>query len=131
VALLPKMTCDLKHQMGLCHPVPHFPHTSTVEVTFETLEYIAAHCNTPLPEYSLMFFRLRFAIATHCNTLQHTATHCNTLQHTATHCNTLQHTEKHFAHQRCGACRRRTVGSRRRWQGGGGGGSGRRIRRQF
>jgi len=30
-------------------------------------------------------------LATHCNTLQHTATHCNTLQHTATHCNTLQH----------------------------------------
>jgi len=27
-------------------------------------------------------------IATHCNTLQHTAIHCNTLQHTATHCNT-------------------------------------------
>ena len=27
-------------------------------------------------------------LATHCNTLQHTATHCNTLQRTATHCNT-------------------------------------------
>jgi len=27
-------------------------------------------------------------VATHRNTLQHTATHCNTLQHTATHCNT-------------------------------------------
>jgi len=26
-------------------------------------------------------------IATHCNTLQHTAALCNTLQHTATHCN--------------------------------------------
>ena len=34
-------------------------------------------------------------LATHCNTLQHTATHCNTLQHTATHCNTLQHTATH------------------------------------
>ena len=61
-------------------------------------------------------------IATHCNTLQHTATHCNTLQHrmhdmircvwhwraaatylhncntlqhTATHCNALQHTATH------------------------------------
>jgi len=34
-------------------------------------------------------------MATHCNTLQHTATHCNTLQHTATHCNTLQHTATH------------------------------------
>ena len=31
-------------------------------------------------------------VATHCNTLQHTAAHCNTLQHTASHCNTLQHT---------------------------------------
>ena len=48
-------------------------------------------------------------VATHCNTLQHTATHCNTLQHTATHCmttlvqthccsthcNILQHSTKH------------------------------------
>ena len=34
-------------------------------------------------------------LATHCNTLQHTATHCNTLQHTATHCNTLQHNATH------------------------------------
>ena len=31
-------------------------------------------------------------IATHCNTLQHTATQCNTMQHTAQHCNPLQHT---------------------------------------
>jgi len=31
-------------------------------------------------------------IATHCNTLQHTATH---LQHITTHCNTLQHTAAH------------------------------------
>jgi len=31
-------------------------------------------------------------IATHCNTLNHTATHCNTLHHTAPHCTTLQHT---------------------------------------
>ena len=29
------------------------------------------------------------SLATHCNTLQHTATHRNTPQHTATHCNTL------------------------------------------
>ena len=38
---------------------------------------------------------LELWIATHCNTLQHTATHCNALQHTATHCNTLQHTATH------------------------------------
>jgi len=32
-------------------------------------------------------------VATHCNTLQHTATHYNTLQHTAVHTDThtLQH----------------------------------------
>ena len=39
--------------------------------------------------------RLDNTLATHCNTLQHTATHCNTLQHTATHsithCSMLQH----------------------------------------
>ena len=35
---------------------------------------------------------MSITIATHCNTLQHTATHCKTLQHTATHCNTLHHT---------------------------------------
>jgi len=51
--------------------------------------------------------KLRVRLATHCNTLQHTATHCesvlqhtathcNTLQHTATHCNTLQHTATHY-----------------------------------
>jgi len=58
--------------------------------------------------------RCEVVMATHCNTLQHTATHCNTLQHTvfitrcevdmrhgdtlqhtATHCNTLQHTATH------------------------------------
>ena len=38
---------------------------------------------------------MMLVIATHCNTLQHTATHCNTLQHTVTHCNTLQHTATH------------------------------------
>ena len=35
------------------------------------------------------------ATATHCHTLQQTATHCHTLRHTATHCNTLQHTATH------------------------------------
>jgi len=35
-------------------------------------------------------------VATHCNTLQHTAAQCNTLQHIATHCNTLQHTATHL-----------------------------------
>jgi len=34
----------------------------------------------------------RIPIATHCNTLQHTATHCNTLHHIATHCNKLHNT---------------------------------------
>jgi len=37
-------------------------------------------------------------LATHCNTLQHTATYCNILlklQHTATYCNALQHTATH------------------------------------
>jgi len=35
------------------------------------------------------------SLATHCNTLQHTATHCNTLQHTVTYCNTLPHIVTH------------------------------------
>ena len=35
------------------------------------------------------------AVATYCNTLQHTTTHCNSLQLTATHCNSLQHTTTH------------------------------------
>jgi len=38
---------------------------------------------------------LQVDIATHCDTLQHTAPHCNTLQHTATHRNTPQHTVTH------------------------------------
>ena len=70
----------------------------------QRLQHTAAHCNilqhtsahrnklqmleSQLPQCS----RFSSTIATHCNTLQHTATHCNTLQHTATHCNTLQHT---------------------------------------
>ena len=74
--------------------------------------------------------RLDICVATHCNTLQHTATHwnvfgevkarhmcCITLQHTATHCNlfgetkarhmccnTLQHTATCLASQRRNIC---------------------------
>ena len=79
-----------------------------------TLKYAATNGNT-------LQNAATHCVATHCNTLQHTAwaklrtathlsaintmkglgfrqhntTHCNTLQHTATHCNTLQHTATH------------------------------------
>jgi len=75
------------------------------------LQRTATHCNalhraathgnlcalTRLREGALLAQEtyLHKTLATHCNTLQHTATHCNTLQHTATHCNTLQHTATH------------------------------------
>jgi len=48
----------------------------TASLSFRcTLQLTATHCN----------------IATHCNTLQHTATHCNTLQRTSPRCTPLQH----------------------------------------
>jgi len=56
-------------------------------------------CHTHKQEsWSCYMGTTRYAHATHCNTLQHTATHCNTLQHTATHRNTLQHTAMIMLH---------------------------------
>ena len=53
--------------------------------------------------YQLFVRTCRVCVATHCNTLQHTATHCK-LQHTAKHCNALQHTATH-----CNTLRRTTT----------------------
>ena len=55
--------------------------------------FIATHCNT-LQHTATPYNPLQHT-ATYCNTLQHTATHYNTLQHSATPCNTLQHTATH------------------------------------
>ena len=53
--------------------------------------------NAPLKWCSKKHYTLlKRALASHCNTLQHTATYCNTLQHTATHYNTLQHSATHY-----------------------------------
>jgi len=64
---------------------------------------MATHCNTLQHTAT---YTTHFCILS-CSTLQHTATHYNTLQHTATHCNTLQHTATHFCIlSRCvGCCR--------------------------
>jgi len=71
-----------------------------------SLQHAAKHCNTPHHTHDLAVdvgVAARQRIATHCNTLQHTATYCNTLQHTTTHCNTLQHTTSYESP--CGGCR--------------------------
>jgi len=61
---------------------------------------LATHCNTLQHTATclsvlmqMMFFHMYDGLGG--NTLQHTATHCNTLQHTATHRNKLQHTATH------------------------------------
>jgi len=56
------MNCNLRHHMGLRHPV------SAVNIHIIIIIGDAVR---------------------HCNALQYTATRCNALQHTATHCNTL------------------------------------------
>jgi len=56
------------------------------------LQNLNKDTNSPrFPAYALSthFLVSVSFIATHCNTLQHTAIHCNTLQHTATHFNAL------------------------------------------
>jgi len=106
VALLRKMTCDLRHPVGLRHPVcqtrplnlsTDWQHTAT---HCNTLQHSATLCNTlqhtcrsdvgqtmPLPGVSGAIIDTLQLTATHRNTL---ATRCNTLQHVqhaATHCN--------------------------------------------
>jgi len=60
---------------------------------------VATHCNTLQHTAThcntLKLTAVTAITATQCNTVQHTAAHYNTLQHTATHCNTLQHTATH------------------------------------
>jgi len=66
----------------------NLPYKIPVELTFE--KFCLPHlCHPPEANF------LKVGIATHCNTLQHTAAHCITLQHTAAHCSTLQHTAAH------------------------------------
>jgi len=110
-------------------------HCKTLQLTAtygNSLQHIIWCCNTAflcvvLPEAETRAIVCTLSshthVATHCNTLQHTATHhscvcilssrthvatqCNTLQLTATHCNTLQHTEtQHFC---VWCCRRRRL----------------------
>ena len=82
---------------------------------------IYIHIHIYICIYIYIYIHICVCIATHCNTLQHTATHCNTLQHTiktkdkvqmwlfihvyimyiyiyiyiAVHCNTLQYAATH------------------------------------
>ena len=93
VALLRKMTCNLRHPMPLRHPVLNVLYEPTVELTCERF------CKSQVEGERSRVGRQHSA--TYCNTLQHTATHkwtsrereceraSDTLQHTATHCNTI------------------------------------------
>jgi len=89
VALLWKMTCNLRHPMGLRHPVLYVLHMNIACSTHDSthilsLQRTATHCNALQ------------RTATHCNALQRSATLCNALQRTATHCNALQRTATHY-----------------------------------
>ena len=90
------MNCNLRHPMGLRHPVPLLC-KFTVGLTFENCHQrergTHTHIRWEIPERGERSPSLKPTII-HCNTLQHAATRCNTLQHTATHCNTPQHAAK-------------------------------------
>jgi len=98
VALLRKMTCNLRHPMGLRHHVPllcKFTVGLTLEKCHQSERGTHTHTLWEIPERGERSSFLKPTIM-HCNTLQHAATRCNTLQHTATHRNTLQkHTATH------------------------------------
>ena len=85
------------HLITLQHICSHrntLAHTATLLITLQ-------HRNYTLPLMTLnLGQRLQgqdhsTLLATHCNTLQHSATHCTTLQHTFQHCSTMQHTAWH------------------------------------
>ena len=109
---LRKMTCNLRHPMGLRHLVFEIClHTDVCvcvcacvcicNVENKALPWLCRHTMqhsaTHIIQHNILHhtaphFNTLHHVATHCTMLQHTATHCNTLQSTATHCNTLQHT---------------------------------------
>jgi len=78
--------CNTQHHTAtlwstLQHPATHY----------NKLQHTATHCILIAIGQDKCSAKIAESnIATHCNTLQHTATHCNTLQHTATLCSTLQ-----------------------------------------
>jgi len=68
------------------------------ETYFNTMHYVAAHCNTLQHTKTVMWFiggadySILQYTETYCNTIYYVATHCNTVQHNTTHHNKLQHT---------------------------------------
>jgi len=72
-------------------------HTAT---QCNTLQHTETHIQT-FHTQGLSCADLSNGVATHRNTLQHTATQCNTMQHTVIHCNKLQHTSRHFIPKGC------------------------------
>jgi len=81
VALLRKMTCNLRRRMSLRHPVS--PVYMFTYLHVQRLYDFASR-------YGVWFSYTLQHTAPHCTTLHRTAPHCTTLHHTATHCNTLQ-----------------------------------------
>jgi len=81
-----------------CHALQHATHCTTAiyHCGPTTCDWaFVLFCIARMQEECICALPSTAALATHCNTLQHTATHCTTLQHIATHCNTLEHTATH------------------------------------
>ena len=106
-SILQTLQYPATHRNTLQYTATHPQHFRAFCKHCNTLQHTATHCNTPqhtaphrnTPQrtatqsqrfgvFRPFYVRQRCQdddIATHCNTLQHTATHCNTLQHTATY----------------------------------------------
>jgi len=62
------------------------------------MQHLASHCNTLQHTATQEFYASadrRMRRSGYAISLHFTVTHCNTMQHTATHCNTLQYTAAH------------------------------------
>ena len=123
-----RVCCSVLQSVAVCYAGITLPHTAThctceyVAVcvvccsvlrrhTCVSVYDIATHCNTLQHTATHSTGACLQHTAAHCNTLQHTATHCNTLlcntrQHTATHCSTLQHTAMQHAAAHCNILQR-------------------------
>ena len=79
--------CSVLQCVAVCCSTGYITVHTCIKEREKKRAYIHANSETAPP--------LFIALATHCNTLQHTATHCNTLQHKSNTTTTqLQETEK-------------------------------------
>jgi len=82
-------------QISICVYVYMYVYIYVYVATPGICIYVATHCNTlqhTATHYNMHMYSIYpLPSATAGNLLQHTATNCRTLQHTATHCSTLRY----------------------------------------